>query len=571
LTSGYDQFPKYATTAVKVAEDTVAPKLLTAVATDSTTVELTFDEPVDWATNSGGISVNAGSAVSGVNSTVAGNYTYTFTVPALATGANTVQLLNYADFAGNKEALYTTSVNYSANVSTPEVASIKAADSTSFILTLNKAVDTIANTNFTVKEGNYTFTSTDLTVAYVDADGSLTAASGTTPSKYVKVTVPTQAGTANPLYDTNESSAALSVALSGYKNGTVIGKEYNGSVTLSKDLTAPKVVSTKLVNFDKSADTITVPFDKTLAAVADGTKLTVVSGTVKVAASAAVSGKNLVITITDAAGLTDGKYSVVLDKGLVKDGSNNVNEAATLSVDVTSTVATKLLTGSIFGTTSTYDSGKNVITVSYGVKVDDAAASITSYSLNGAALPTGSVAYFTTSAKDTVSIELPASYAVGLNNLSAKISLNANAVKEYSTGNVISSSATEAKAIDQVITLKDNVAPTVSKAEYVKDANGLAIGLKLTFSEAVNTTVVSGVPDLTDDFVVKTGSTVIPYTVGAVTSTDTATDNVVILNFTSVTTAPSGVTVATNVDATKINITDLSTNNKVTNFSVTAQ
>ncbi|MGN7175622.1 hypothetical protein [Cytobacillus sp. SAFR-174] len=567
LTSGYDKFAKFEITAVKNS-DSATPKLLSAVAKDSTTVELTFDEQVDWTTNSGGVSVNGGSLVAGANSTKAGDYTYTFTVPALKTGANTVQVLNYADFAGNKEALSTTTVNYASNVATPEVASIKAEDSTSFIVTLNRSVDTIANTNFTVKKGNYTCTSTDLTVSYVDADGNPTVAGA--PSKYVKVEVPTQAATANPLYATNENSVALSVSLSGYKNATVIGKEYNGSVTLSKDLTAPVVVSSKLITTDKVAKTITVPFDSTLT-LADASKLTVVSGTVKIAATPTVSGKNLVITITDAAGLTDGTYSLVLDKGLVKDSGNNVNEATTLSATVSSASATKVVTGGIFGTAATYENGKNVITVNYGAKVSDSAASTSSYSLNGAALPAGSVAYFTTSVKDTVKIELPASYPVGIEDLSAKITLNASAVKDYATGNVLSTSATEAKAVDQVITLKDNVAPTVSKVEYVKDANGLATGLKLTFSEAVDTTSAAGSPDFTDDFVIKTGSTVIPYTVASATSTDTATDNVVTLDFTSVSTAASNVTIATNTDLAKIDLADKSGNNKVASFSVTAQ
>ncbi|PGT88968.1 hypothetical protein [Bacillus sp. AFS040349] len=567
LTSGYDKFPKFTTKAVKV-EDTTAPKLVSAVAKDSTTVELTFDEQVDWTTNSGGVSVNGSVLVPGANSTKAGNYTYTFTVPTLKSGANTVQLLNYADFSANKEALTTTSVNYSADVSTPAVSSIKAEDSNAFILTLNKAVDTIVPANFTVKKGNYTFTSADLTVSYVDADGNPTASAGTTPSKYVKVVVPTQATSANPLYGTNETSVALSVAVSGYKNGTVIGNEYTGSVTLSKDLTAPKVVSSKLITYDKATDKIVVPFDKTLT-VADSSKLTVVSGNVKVAASVAAVGKNLEITITDVAGLTNGTYSLVLDKGLVKDSSNNVNEATTLTTEVTNTASTLLKTGAIFGTTAVNDSGKNVITVDYGTKVNDAAASTSSYSLNGAALPTGSVAYFTTSAKDEVKIELPASYSVALNDVSAKITLNANAVKEYSTGFVVSSSATEVKAIDQVITLKDNVAPTVSKVEYVKDANGLATGLKLTFSEAVNTS--STTANFTNDFVIKTGSTEIAYTVAAPSTGDTATDNVVILNFSNASTAASGVTVATNSDRSLVDLTDISGYNKVSSFNVSAQ
>ncbi|AMW97937.1 Ig-like domain-containing protein [Rummeliibacillus stabekisii] len=552
LTSAYDKFEGATFSDIKLA-DNVAPKLLSAKATDGTTVELTFDEPVDWTTNVGGISVNGATQVNGVNTTKAGNYTYTFTVAQLKAGANTLQVLNIADFAGNKDALTTTSVDYVADTSIPEVKSIAAEDSASFIVTLNKAVDAVVPANFTVKKGNYTFTSTDLTVGFVDADG----VDSVTPTKYVKVTVPTQAGTANPLYGTNENSVALSVALSGYKNGTVLGKEYTGSVTLSKDVAAPKVVSSKLVTFDKAAKTITVPFDKTLT-LADASKLTVVSGTVKVAATPSVVGKNLVITIDDVAGLTDGDYSLVLDKGLVKDGSNNVNEATTLSTTVSNKVATTVKAGTIFGTAATADNGKNVITVAYGTKVNDAAASASSYSLNGSALPSGSVVYFTSSAKDTVKIELPASYSVGLNNLKAKITLNANAVKEDSTGNVISSSATEAKAIDQVITLNDNVAPTVTKVEYVKDtATGLATGLKVTFSENIKDSTVGST------FVIKQGSTNVAYTV----DTDVADDNVITLKFTGVTLSPSNVVLSTSTTAGDVTLTDLSGNNTIAAIS----
>lgn len=563
LTSAYDKFEGATFSDIKFA-DTQAPKLLSAKATDGTTVELTFDEPVDWTTNIGGISVNGAAQVNGANTTEAGNYTYSFTVSQLKSGANTVQVLNIADFAGNKEALTTTSVDYVADTSIPEVKSIAAEDSNSFIITLNKAVDTVAPANFTVKKGNYTFTSADLSVDYVDANGDASA----TPTKYVKVTVPTQATTANPLYGTSETSVALSVALSGYKNGTVLGKEYTGSVTLSKDVAAPKVVSSKLITFDKATDKIIVPFDKNIT-IADGTKLTVVSGSVKVAATAATNGKNLEITITDPAGLTDANYSLVLDKGLVKDGSNNVNEATTLSADVTTAVSTLQLTGAaLFGTTSQIDNGKNVITVNYGVGVDDAAAKASSYKLNGSDLPTGSVVYFTSSAKNTVKIELPASYTVGLNNISAKISLNANAVKvadstSADNGKVISSSTTEAKSVEQVVTLKDNVAPTVTKVEYIKDsATGLATGLKVTFSENVDDSTIDGGTNPT--FVIKQGSTNVAYAVAAPAGTDAADDNVLTLNFASgLTLSASNVVLSTSATAADLTLTDLSGNNTI--------
>ncbi|RXH50916.1 hypothetical protein D6T70_14285 [Kurthia gibsonii] len=561
LTSAYDKFEGATFSDIKFA-DTQAPKLLSSKATDGTTVELTFDEPIDWETNTGGISVNGATLVAGANTKTAGNYTYTFAVAQLKSGANTVQVLNYADFAGNKEALTTVSVDYVADTAVPEVKTITAEDSNTFIVELNKSVSTIANTNFTVKKGNYTFTSADLGVKFVDAKGVETATNGTTPSKYVKVTVPTQENGINPLYAVNENSVNLSVAISGYKDGTVLGKEFTGSVTLSKDLTAPKVVSSKLITFDKTAKKITVPFDKTLT-LGDASKLTVVSGTVKVAATPSVVGKNLVITIDDAAGLTDGNYSLVLDKGLVKDGSNNVNEATTLNTTVSEKVGITTKTGAIFGTESVSEAGKNVITVNYAVKVDDAAALASSYSLNGSALPEGTVVYFTSLAKTEVKIELPASYKVGLNDLNAKIALNANAVKEYATGNVISSNADELKAVEQVIKLKDNVAPTITKVEYIKDtATGLATGLKVTFSENIKDTTVL------NTFVIKQGTTDVAFEVADAAGTDATDDNVVTLNFTDgLKLAASNVVLSTTKAENGITLTDISGNNKLAAIS----
>jgi len=562
LTSAYDKFEGATFEDLKF-NDTVASKLVSSKAVDSTTIELTFDEPINW-TSGSGISVNGATLVEGLNNTDAGNYTYTFNVPTLKVGANLVQLINVTDFAGNKEALKTISVDYVADNSIPEVSSVKAEDSNSFILTFNKSVDSIAATNFTIKKGNYTFASADLKVKYVDAKGNLTAnktkpadaADGTTPSKYVKVTVPTQASTSNPLYGTDESSVSLDVSLAGYKLENVLGKEYTGKVTVSKDLTGPKIVSSKLVTFNKANKTITIPFDKNLTLV-DAKYITVMNGSVKEPITVDVDGKNLVITVTG--GLSDAAYSVILDKGLVKDGSNNDNESSSLSVDVTTAADVKELAATAI--TADYIDNKNVITIKYGMKVEDSAAQAASYELNGSDLPEGSSVYFTDGNKDTVMIELPKSYTVAVNALSAKVTLKANAVKVTATGKhygkVISSSATEAKALESVIALGDNVAPTITNVEFVKSTTGLATGLKVTFSENVDDST------LASTLVVKQGSTAIDYSLAATTATDLAHDNVLTLSFNNVTLSATGVILSTNTAEDTITLTDLSGNNKI--------
>lgn len=562
LTSSYDKFEGATFSEIKFT-DTVAPKLLSSTVTSATTIELTYDEPVDW--TNGGISVNGGAKTAPAVNVKAGNYTYEFTVSALNTGNNTVQIINAADFSTNNEALITTTVNYAADTTVAEVASIEAKGTNTFLLTLNKAVSTTGST-LTVKKGNYTFATTDQTIQYADKDG--VALTGTpAESKYLLVTVDTNnTDASNPLFGTSETSAALTVAFSGYKAGSTLGKEYTGSVTLSKDQTAPVITSTKLVTVDKVAKTITVPFNENISVVGTKADVTVMNGSVKAPiTSVSESGKNLIIELTEA--IEDATYSVVLNKGLVKDSSNNVNEAISFTKDVTTAVTTKQLSN-IFSTGFT--NNKNVISVAYGVKVSDAAALASSYTLNGVALPEGTVVYFNDSTKTSVTIELPNSYNVAINNLNATVTLKANTVTVAANGadygKVVSSSTTEVKAIEEIEALNDNVAPTISKVEYVKNDAGLATGLKVTFSENVDDST------LKTSFVVKQGSTVIPTTLAGVTSIDKTNDRVLTLQFTDVTVSPSGVVLSTNTATDTLTLTDLSGNNKLAAVSgITAQ
>lgn len=569
LTTGFDKFAKSSTTALKAADDTTAPKLLSANYVGGTDIELTFDEPVDWATNTPTVKIDQATVTAPTASTVAGKYVYTISAgSALSNGTHTVDLTNVTDFAGNKDILTSKDVVVSQDTSAAKVASIKANDSTSFIVEFSKAVALPTASNFEIKKGNLTLDSTNFTVTPALVDENGVAAAGTS-SKYVKVTIADAVGnTANPLYGANESSVGLSVKVSGYKDAsTVLGTEFSGSVTLAKDLTAPAIKSEKLIT--STATTIVLPFTKTISSTV-GT-VTVKKGNVLVAQTPSASGSDNNLTLTFGAGVLEAgeTYTITLAKGAVVAGGKS-SESTTIQYTVPK--ATTLYTTTAPTIAASQVNGKNVLTLTYTGKVNDAAGLASTYKLNDAALPAGTDVYFDSSAKDKVIIELPASYAVSTENKAAKFTINADTVQYDAAvategSKFVSGSASSSKAYETAITLKDNVAPVVSKVEYVKNAAGLATGVKLTFSEAIKDTTVNAA-----NFVVTQGTTPVAYTVtaGAPATADLVDDNVLNLTFTTPVTA-SGLVLNTNTDNTKLTLTDANGNKLGAISAISAQ
>ena len=554
LDTFFNKFEKIKVEEVKVAKDTTAPKLLSAVA-EGANVVLTFDEPVNFGTSYTGASIDQTTATTQpVNSSKAGKYVYTIAAASvLANGKHTVDLTNVTDFAGNVDVLVSTEVTVTADNSATKVSSVKAEDANSFIVEFSKPVSTLAAANLEIKKGNLTIDATNfnVTTALVDEDGNATTGS----SKFVKVNVvETSSNTTNLLYGKDETSVALSVKVFGYTDAAgVLGTEFAGAVTLSKDLTAPAIKSEKLIS--STATTIVVPFDKALDSTTANT-ITVKEGNVLVAQTAAVSGKDLTLTFA-ADTLKAGKtYTITLAKGAVVSG-NKSSEATTISYTVPTDVVTYTTTAPTVA--SSVVNGKNVLTVTYTGKVNDAAGLATAYKLNGADLPAGSDVYFSNSDKKVVIIELPTSYQVNEENKAAKFTINADTVKYDATvtaeaNKFISGSATTSKAYESAITLKDNVAPALDKAEYVKNAAGLATGVKLTFTESIKDSTVDAA-----NFVITQNTTSVSYTVatGVAGTTDLVDDKVLVLTFAQpVAVDATGLTVNTNTDNTKLTLTD---------------
>lgn len=552
-----------------VVSDKTAPKLLSAKHVGGTAVELTFDEPVDWSLNAPAIKIDQAPVLTAVNNTlnnaVAGKYVYTVNAAsALSNGNHTVEVVNATDFAtgvaatANKDLLQKATFSVTDDTTQAEVVSVKGEGTRTFLIQTTKPVVGAVPSNLTIKKSSTTFATARYTVA--------TATDVDSTGKTLRVTFVPDAGDANPLYASGETSVSLSVLFTGYKDSNnLIGKEYNGTVTLSQDKVAPSIVSTNLIGLDATKEKIVLPFNETLSAGdLNPTKVTVVKGGVKQTVVPAVNGKNLEL---DFGGLVpDGEYTIVLESGAIKDLSGNDNAAVTVKHTV-SEVSSNANIAVIFAN-ATILNGKNIITATFAQAVTpETAATADSYLIDGSALPVGSIV--TLNAAGTVAtIELPSTYKVEAHSISAKLAVKPSTVKvatgETDAGKYVSSSATEAKAVEGVVTLQDNVAPTLAKAEYVKNGAGLVTGIKLTFSEAVNTGIVA---DFTNDFEIKQGAATLAYTVSAPATGDTDTDKYVILNLTSATAIASTFTISTSATSANVDLADLSTNNKITSFT----
>lgn len=560
---------------ISAPTDTAKAKLLKAEYSAAGKLTLTFDEPIDTAATGTAIKINQQAVTGLANSTVAGSYSYEVTPAAgsVKTGKNELELLNITDFAGNTTVLYSTEFTVNnANYEVPAVESVKADTATSFIIKTNKPV-TAVTADVTLKLGNYTLVASDITsVTNVTATGAVAGGA----SEYVKVLL-ADTNTVNPLYPNNATSTTLAVNYKGFKDANdILGTEYNGSVTLTKDQVAPKVVSQNLISHTTGVgNKIVIPFDKNLSTTASdivSAKISVKNGSVSATpASITVNGKNLELVLADNTIIAGDTYEIVLDAGAIKDTSGNTNVSTSLTYKVPAAVTYIDESTTVFATPVVKTTDNRIkITATYSAKVSEEAATATSYLLNGAALPAGTLVHFTDSNKDEVEIILPTSYKVSADNKAATIELKANTVKLTASGNVISSSTTEAKSIESAILLSDNVAPAVQKVELVKDsATGHAKGLKVTFTESIkDSTVLS-------TFVVKQDNTAITATAaaGAAGTADLVDDNILILDFTSTLAATTGITLELNSNATNVTLTDNATiGNKIEAFSpITAQ
>ncbi|WP_134683457.1 SwmB domain-containing protein [Brevibacillus migulae] len=444
-------------------------------------------------------------------------FTLTGAATGLAAGSHTVAFANVTDLepTPNNAPYLTKAFDVTVDTAAPTVSKFEATGEYKFKVVFDKEV---TSPTVAVKKNGYAL---NASIAPVDGSG--------TDDEY-EVTVSDNGQVT--VYGDSETSAALSVTVSGYKalNNDMYGNQFTNNVTLAKDGAAPAVVTrfSKVntvsgeevfdIQFSEELNT-TVDASKVILKDKDGVRKAINVGGVSVAADA--NGKNTILRVVADSVQTSnlinaGTYTIDLGAGAVKDLAGISNAATSVSI-------TK--SGSTVGDIDLTQSGditvaSNVITINFGTDMTAAATTLSNYKLNNAALKANAI-YFD-GGKDTVKIELEDETIASTGNALLTISDNVVAVD----GSKLSAASKNIV----VGTFTDNVDPVLVSAKKESST-----ALVLTFSE--NVTVTDNAAHR-DDFVVKVNGTEVAATAIS------ATDNKVTLTLPAYNTAQT-VTVAT--------------------------
>lgn len=464
--------------------DNNAPTLLDASITSAGKVKLTFNKPVSTTMT---VKVDGTQVATSVTATStpynSGDYSYyTNVIPAdqSAVGTHTIVVYSATDTVAstpNVAPVLTKTVTVAQDTTAPSVVSVTAKNQNTFKVKFSEVLNpNLVAGNLTVKKGSLVFPAGSLTIA-PDADD----ATGCTYTVQVA-----DVNQDNKLYATGETSVSLSVNVKGYSDKVaLVGAEYNGTVTLSKDTTGPVVASSNL-NTTLSGQYLLVKFDEAISSPVaskisvskDGILKTVGSAIVDIADT---TGKTLKIDLGSGQ-VGYGSYTVTLGEGAVTDAYSNKNLATTTTVNNTASTSVVPLILTAGGNVTAPTSGNNTIAINYGVDMDNSAIDIANYKLDGAAFPAGTTIGFVAD-KQHVQIILPANcFKV---DTSAVMTVTKNVKKADSTPVVTNTNLDENQVALTGFT--DNTQPQLVGAKFVVgDATQTTTNaLELTFDEAM--------------------------------------------------------------------------------------
>lgn len=503
LDKNFNKAQKFADT-VKTFNDTAAPQLLKARVVDGTTaaakkLELTFNEPV---TNSMIVKVD-GIQVAATNTVTPGtdieDYTATTADITIAgnedlfkVGTHTVVVYNASDVLdtnANTASVLTATYTVTADSTAPAITDVSSVNSRSFYVKVSESLS--VDPTVVLKKGNYTIPAVDILIAkdtVVDSTGKT----------YRVSVVEGSGGTTNPLYASGETSVALNATIKDYKdNSNLVGATVDRTVTLSKDVATPKVVSvnantitgtTLNIKFDGKLDNTAVDGNKIAVRDKDGVLLTGAVASVTPGATANVL--NIAIGgATPTYDVTSEPYTVELAAGAVKyikdaaaatySVNTNANEALSTTVKSTNNVSPVTVKTAAIITTKTVGINGQIL-INYGVDMDANAKNVANYKIDGVALPAGTTADFVGGVQQ-VRLTLPAgSFS---KTQSAKFSISTDV--KTKTGSQIVSNALSKDPVEDILTFTDNAKPVLSEAKYFVNSttDTTTNKVKLVFSE----------------------------------------------------------------------------------------
>lgn len=451
------------TDTAKLFYDATAPQLLSA-GYDGTNVVLTYNEPV---TTSGAVAIKVDGTTYNTGLTASTDTgVYTLSVPvALANGSHSVTAYYVQDLDANVANVATTTFTTTADTTVPAVTSITQKDYKSLKVAFSTKLSTLGTGNFTFTKGGYVIPSSEYTVSPDLADDS-------TGKTYKVDFSGAVADLVNPLYGTNETAETLNVTVKNFQGlNSYYGNPYVGNVVLSKTTTAPYVLASNLNTV--TGNTVKVKFNTDLAS-ATSSYITVkdANNIILPVTGAVVDGTDdqyVDITFT---GTATSLLNVTLQAGAVADALGNTN------VDTTTTATNTATTASIQPVV-TYTA--DTINIAYGQAMDASAAVASSYTLDGLALPTGtSIGFYQNN--QNVQIILPGGYVPATSSSLLTIS---TAVKNSTGTTNVAATGTTTTPFTQLVTLADNVKPTLTAANYVLSPSTATTtsSITLTFSE----------------------------------------------------------------------------------------
>jgi hypothetical protein len=470
-----------------------------AAATSTTTVKVTFSEPVKGV---GLYYINgqAASIASNANGVV------TLTAPtALAAGStNTLQIVNESDTSGNWTNT-TQSFTVTADTVAPTVSSVQAISDNTIRVTFSKKIDSTTIIGAAGALQNIKLIrSSDATDE--TAKATIAATKGDTTGTQFDITYSDVGGTTF----TNGSLALSVVFLSGIKDASGNALTPNSvPVTLTLNKVAPVIQSVKyyapnstyngasvgatgalVVTFNEPVKVADVPTSKYMAITDGGVEEETTTGTLTASAGAS---SNVLVLKPAAAFTGTNTETITFLPGAFTDASNGANQSSgqTVNVDikggaqaadttaptVTIGTATPVLVNGVYQNNITYtvDNDVDVSTV----------LNLNNYRLNGAPLPSGSYVTITPGTPDTVTIHL----GQGTIKTGGSYSLTVSGIADKA-GNVASTAV-------KTVTLKSDIAPTLTGATFNSDGT-----LSLTFSKSV-----SGSTGHDSDFTIKVNGT----------------------------------------------------------------
>ncbi|MFN0311232.1 hypothetical protein [Kurthia sp. ISK08] len=501
-----------------VFADTVAPEV-TSVKASSTGFTVTFSEPIDITNADKGIVKVNGVNVKATDITaVAGDkYSVKIAYTLVAGTEYSVYTAAFADLVGNKSEATTKTASISTDTTAPTLQSV--TQDGDLVVAFKFSEELAAGTTAKIYRDATVFAN-NVTLVQDDEDETLYTA-----------TIPNATVAGVDLYPTGQTSTSVKVELSNFKD--VTGNVTAGitkDLTLTRTVKTPVIESTKwdgtraVIKLDTVLDSTSEVASKLLVTDASGAE---VSGlTAEVASDATgtdADGKYIVITGLNA----DKEYTLNFTKGFAKDKAVVPNETGnyTLSLNTKSSALDKTAPEITTPATDISVTG-NVITLKFNETLAASARTLSNFTLDGSALPAGTVVVLTTSVpntspvNDTIKITLPEGY----------VNADANYLLGYK--NIADLAGNVADAGSKSITLADTVKPVLTSA-VVSSVDGK---ITLGFSEKI-----TAAADAAADFIVKVNG--VTLTSGYTVTTDLTNTKQLIVTVTGVNTIGQTVTV----------------------------